>query len=65
MLSMINLKYICLRYFEIVEGVFKKIDLLYLFNISGIKKWISKLFDSSENWYPFVNSEYRTISVRY
>ena len=32
-----------------VQGVSKKIDLLYLFNISGTKKRISKPFLSSEN----------------
>ena len=46
-------------------GRLKKIDLLYLFDISGTKKRISKPFFSSENWDPFVNFEYRTIPVRY
>ena len=34
---------------ERVQGVSKKMDLLYLLNISGTNKWISKLFFSSEN----------------
>ena len=48
-----------------VQGVSKKIDLLYLLDISGTKNRISKPFFSSENWDPYVNFEYRTISVRY
>ena len=50
---------------SILQGVSKKIDLLYLFNISGPKQQISKLFFSSENWDPYVNFEYRTIFVWY
>ena len=41
----------------------KKIDLLYLFNISETKKKISEPGVSSENWYPHVNFEYRTMCV--
>ena len=37
------------KYKEIIQGVSKKMDLLYLFNISGTKKQISKPFFSSEN----------------
>ena len=36
-----------------------------LFNISGTKKQISKPFFSSENWYPYENVKYRTISVQW
>ena len=51
--------------FWFIQGVSKRIDLLYLLNISGTKQRISKPFFSSENWDPYVNFEYRTISVRY
>ena len=50
---------------QLLQGVPKKIDLLYLLNISGTKKQISKPFFSSENWDPYENFEYWTISVRY
>ena len=48
-----------------VQGVSKKIDLLYLLNFSATGKRISKAFFSPKNWDPYVNFEYRTISVRY
>ena len=48
-----------------IQGVPKKIDILYLLNISGTNRWISKPFFSSENLDPFENFKYRTNTVWY
>ena len=60
-----NIVHILSKYSQNIYRASKKIDLLYLFNTSGTKKQISKLFFSSENWDPYVHFEYRTISVWY
>ena len=58
-------RYNCSSSVYLDTGCLKKLQESDLFNVSGTKKQISKHFFSSENWDPYENFEYRTISVQY